>query len=130
MVDSQTYRSFSVKSSVKGEYTVHFINELQEKLIEINNDTNCVFIIDSKIKELFKDTFDIIFSKERFVIIDCSEANKTVNYALEVIELLLGQNVRINDTLIAVGGGITQDLVAFISTILYRGIEWKFFPTT
>jgi 3-dehydroquinate synthase len=130
MVDSQTYSSFSVKSSVKGEYTVHFINELHEKLIEINNDTNCVFIIDSKIKELFKDTLDIIFSKARFVIIDCSESNKTVNYALEVIELLLGQNVRTNDTLIAVGGGITQDLVAFISTILYRGIEWKFFPTT
>jgi len=32
--------------------------------------------------------------------------------------------------LIAVGGGITQDIVAFISSNLYRGVRWVFYPTT
>ena len=32
--------------------------------------------------------------------------------------------------LIAIGGGITQDVVGFISSILFRGVEWVFYPTT
>jgi 3-dehydroquinate synthase len=31
---------------------------------------------------------------------------------------------------VAIGGGITQDIVTFISSILFRGVEWKFIPTT
>lgn len=32
--------------------------------------------------------------------------------------------------MIAIGGGITQDVTAFISSIMYRGVNWLFFPTT
>ena len=30
----------------------------------------------------------------------------------------------------AIGGGIIQDVTAFSASIIYRGIEWSFFPTT
>ena len=33
-------------------------------------------------------------------------------------------------TLIAIGGGTLQDLTAFLASIIYRGIEWNFIPTT
>ena len=42
-----------------------------------------------------------------------------------VVEWLSG-----DDKLIAIGGGVTQDIVAFISSILFRGVSWEFFPTT
>ena len=122
MEDLPTFSSFLVKSSVRGEYSVHFINDLEKKFQELTCEENFVFVIDEKVKNLFSDSFQSIISNSRFVLIACSEANKTVNYALEIINLLIGQNIRKNDTIIAVGGGIAQDLVAFISTILYRGI--------
>jgi 3-dehydroquinate synthase len=47
-----------------------------------------------------------------------------------VIRKLLALNVRKDDILVAIGGGITQDIVAFISSILFRGLKWNFFPST
>jgi len=38
--------------------------------------------------------------------------------------------LRRNEKLVAVGGGIIQDVTAFSASIIYRGIEWAFFPTT
>jgi 3-dehydroquinate synthase len=38
--------------------------------------------------------------------------------------------MRKNSTLVCIGGGITQDIAGFISSVLYRGVEWVFIPTT
>ena len=35
-----------------------------------------------------------------------------------------------NTVLIAIGGGITQDVSCFVASVLYRGIDWFFVPTT
>jgi 3-dehydroquinate synthase len=43
---------------------------------------------------------------------------------------LIDNGFRKNHRLVAVGGGITQDVTAFIASILYRGVSWLFFPTT
>ena len=43
---------------------------------------------------------------------------------------MIEKGFRKNHRLIAVGGGITQDVTAFIASILYRGVQWYFFPTT
>jgi 3-dehydroquinate synthase len=32
--------------------------------------------------------------------------------------------------LVAIGGGIIQDITGFIASILYRGMDWVFYPTT
>src|SRR5204862_184742 len=32
--------------------------------------------------------------------------------------------------LLAVGGGITQDITCFLAATLLRGIDWHFYPTT
>ena len=38
--------------------------------------------------------------------------------------------IKKSSKIVAVGGGITQDISGFISSIIYRGIDWVFFPTT
>ena len=50
--------------------------------------------------------------------------------AQQIILQLISAGFKRTHTLVAVGGGITQDLVCFISSILYRGVKWKFYPTT
>ena len=37
---------------------------------------------------------------------------------------------RKNHRLIGIGGGIIQDITAFIASIMYRGVDWFLFPTT
>lgn len=124
------FNSFEVKSKITGTYSVSFIIELKSELIKVANDGDVIFVIDEKLINLFKDDFDEIIKTQRYVPIISEEKNKTIDYAQEVIRKLIALNVRKNDKLIAIGGGITQDIVAFISSILYRGLEWIFFPTT
>jgi 3-dehydroquinate synthase len=47
-----------------------------------------------------------------------------------VINQLISGGFKKNHRLVAVGGGITQDVTAFIASILYRGVSWLFFPTS
>ncbi len=63
-------------------------------------------------------------------MIQVKEQNKTVDYCQHLIQFLIGKSIRKNYTLVAFGGGIVQDITGFISSILFRGIRWEFFPTT
>src|SRR3972149_5423083 len=51
-------------------------------------------------------------------------------HAFFIIDALVDKKVRRNEKLVAIGGGIIQDVTAFSASIIYRGIEWTFFPTT
>jgi 3-dehydroquinate synthase len=47
-----------------------------------------------------------------------------------LIDRLIGGGFRRDGRLIAIGGGITQDAVSFVASMLYRGVEWIFVPTS
>jgi 3-dehydroquinate synthase len=130
MEDLQMSNSFSVSSKVRGLYHVYFIEDIKKSFVTITKENNLIFIIDEKVSILFKEELSIILSNCRYILIKSSEGNKTINYTQEVIRELLKVNVRKDDTLIAIGGGITQDIVTFIASILFRGLEWKFYPTS
>ena len=130
MEDLQTFRSFKVKSSLKGFYSVSFIDNLQKILFKKVSNKNAIFIIDKKLKTLFNDELSYVNNNGKSIFITCDESHKTIQYSQTIIRKLIKLNVRKNNKIIAIGGGITQDLVAFISSILFRGVDWEFFPTT
>lgn len=111
------------------DYDVEFINEPEKHLAE-NFSDQVVLVIDKNVFDIYKGNFKALTEKYRTVFITPSENNKTIDYSQDLISDLLSKNIRKTDTLIAIGGGITQDLVAFISSILFRGINWAFYPTT
>src|SRR3989338_1743424 len=49
---------------------------------------------------------------------------------MPIIKKLIEGGFRKNHRLIGIGGGITQDITAFAASIIYRGVDWLFFPTT
>lgn len=55
---------------------------------------------------------------------------RDLNDIAQVIKSHQGRNIRKNCSLIALGGGILQDITAFVSMVMFRGIEWLFVPTT
>lgn len=126
----QMFNSFEVKSKITGTYSVTFIDELKFHLNELSKDGDVIFVIDEKLFTFFAADFYEILNSKRIVSIVSEEKSKTIDYTQDVIRKLIALNVRKYDKLIAIGGGITQDIVAFISSILYRGVEWIFFPTT
>jgi 3-dehydroquinate synthase len=130
MGDLPMFDSLTIKSKINGSYTVNFISDLIGNLRKDIESANCIFVIDENILKLFSTQLSLVSDNGNYVAIVANETNKTMDYAQQVIRKLIALDVRKNNVLVAIGGGITQDIVAFISSILFRGVEWKFYPTT
>lgn len=127
MVDIQQY-NFTVKSNIH-DYEVNFINDVKETLL-VELKAGDFIIIDNKVKSLYSNWFEEVLEKFNHIGIDATEPQKSYQKVEPIINSLIERGFRKNHRLIAVGGGITQDVTAFIASILYRGVQWCFFPTT
>ena len=123
-----TSNTFVVKSRFV-DYEVLFVNDFVAPLTQYAvNDT--IFIVDRKIFGLFKSRIESVLPKEKVILIDALETNKNIDYCQIIITRLIKSEIKRNYTIVAIGGGIIQDISAFIASILYRGVFWVFFPTT
>ncbi|WP_153798940.1 AroB-related putative sugar phosphate phospholyase (cyclizing) [Foetidibacter luteolus] len=120
--------NFTVKSIIH-DYEVNFIEDTKAVLEQEIKEGDFI-IIDNKIKELYKDELGEILAANKFIGIDATEPQKSYQGAEPVLKHLIENGFRKNHRLIAIGGGITQDITAFMSSILYRGVDWMFFPTS
>lgn len=112
--------------SDKETYELIIDTDFQE-ILELFKDTKAV-IIDKNVFNLYNK--DLKIDKDKIILIEALEDKKRPEYALEICEKLMHLNIKRKDTIIAVGGGITQDLVTFAMSILFRGIKWIWLPTT
>jgi 3-dehydroquinate synthase len=87
------------------------------------------FIIDSNVYNLHRERFEQL-SIEKILLIDALEKNKTYSNCLVYITKLVNMGIKRGNIICAIGGGIIQDITGFISSILFRGITWNFYPTT
>ena len=58
------------------------------------------------------------------------EENKSLAASVGLIEQLRASGATRRTELVAVGGGILQDLSAFMASIYMRGLTWSYLPTT
>ena len=119
---------FKVKSIVH-DYEVNFIIDSPVILKKEIRDGDVV-IIDEKIKELYSSITAAIPETNFLIDIVAHEKQKSYEGLIPIINKLISGGFRKNHRLIGVGGGITQDITAFIASIMYRGVDWIFFPTT
>ena len=123
-----TSDAFVVKSRFI-DYEVLFVSDFIVPLTQYAvNDT--IFIVDRKIFGLYKSQFESVLTDEKVILIDALETNKNIDYCQVIITRLIKSEIKRNYTIVAIGGGIIQDISAFIASILYRGVIWVFFPTT
>jgi 3-dehydroquinate synthase len=109
-------------------YSVDFVESLGE-IFELQKRKDTYFVIDKKVYDLYKKNMPK-FNETQLSLIEAVEQNKTIDSVLAICEKLTAFNSRRNTILIAIGGGIVQDISGFVATILYRGIQWFYFPTT
>jgi 3-dehydroquinate synthase len=127
MEDSPVH-DFKVKSIVH-DYEVKFIKEASSILDNEIKDGD-VIIMDRKIKDLYPILKDAIPDSNVLIDIDAHENQKNYEALIPIINKLIESGFRKNHRLIGIGGGITQDITAFTASIMYRGVDWIFFPTT
>jgi len=111
------------------EYVVRFTDDAFQA-IEENFRENTFFIADRIVADLNQAAFTSAIPEDRKILIEANELNKSMDYCQGLIRRLVDAKVRKNHTLVAIGGGIVQDITAFTASILYRGIRWDFIPTT
>ena len=113
-------KKLKIISKIKN-YEVKFQNKFFLKYNE-----NIFYIID-------KNVYNIYFKKLKFknkIVLVTNENLKTYKNVGKLLKKLINLEIKKNSKLIAIGGGILQDTVAFAASILFRGIKWDFYPTT
>tara|TARA_B100000315_G_scaffold106424_1_gene97549 strand:+ start:3327 stop:4409 length:1083 start_codon:yes stop_codon:yes gene_type:complete len=123
-----TNNTINISSSINN-YKIDFINSFINQLnLEIK--AKSFIIIDSNIYKLYFSNNKINLTDNNFLIIKANEKNKSIDKCKGIFRALVKNKVRRNQRIIAVGGGIIQDITAFTASTYLRGIEWCFFPTT
>lgn len=115
--------------SIFRRYSVHFVDDAMKALGQRLKDQS-FFLVDESLLKLYRSLFEGFLPVDRTMTIRASELNKSLDQCQEILKTLVDKNIRRNHALVAIGGGILQDITAFSASILYRGIEWHFIPTT
>jgi 3-dehydroquinate synthase len=116
----------NIKSS-QGAYKVKFIQDFKIALRE-ECESKDIIIIDEKIYRLFK--LDKFLMGKKIITIKANEKNKSFESLGKIINQVINFSFKKNDKIIVIGGGIIQDIGSFISSLIFRGVDWYFFPTS
>lgn len=116
--------------SHKGQYQVNFCNNGLRHLLDNLPDCGFHLIIDQCVADLYRDQLKDILEHHSILMIEATEYNKSLERLPEYVGYLVKKQVRRDDVLIAVGGGIIQDITCFLAATLLRGLDWYFYPTT
>lgn len=127
MVDLQVHKQLKIKSNIT-KYQINFDINFY-KIIKNYNENEVFFLVDENIIKNYTKISTKI-KKKIIIPFNSSEKSKEYSFVSNIIEKLLKKGIKKNSLLVVIGGGISQDVGGFISSILFRGIRWHFFPTT
>ena len=101
----------------------------KDNLINFNK---CLFVVDRNVPKNFLPKIKKSLKKKEvyFHLIRVSEKNKNLKTSNKIVEILLDKNFSRQDSLVAIGGGITGDIGAFAASIFKRGLNFINIPTT
>ena len=118
-------------------YPIIIGSNLITKLSSIIKDNSidfekCLLIVDSKVPKKFisKIKKNLKNKKIFFYFLKTSEKNKNFKNIKIILNILLNKNFSRQDSVIALGGGITGDIAGFTSSLYKRGLNFINIPTT
>lgn len=112
-----------------GPYAVVFDDDAFERL-GASGPAGVHFIIDERVAGLYAADLRAVLGSHSVLLVEASEKSKSLDRFPAYVEHLVGKGVRRGHTLVAIGGGVIQDIVCFLSATLLRGVPWHFYPTT
>jgi len=109
------------------------INDVLKYIKNIYNNKKIYILTDDNVSKLYLDKVIKSLSKEYivdYVVIPHGEESKVLSTYAYVCEELIKKDIRRNNLLVALGGGVIGDLCGFVAATLYRGIPYVGIPTS
>lgn len=116
--------------SAQGDYQVHFRDSLSLVVQALLKEPPKVLVADARVVDLYREQLSPLLSAVPHLLLEATEENKTLAGVECCVRFLQSQGCNRTSTLLAIGGGIIQDICSFSAHIYYRGIRWSFLPTT
>lgn len=110
----------------KTSYNIFIGNSfINDKIFQYEKD-GAFFVIDKKVARIYSS----IIPRNKVFIFNASEKNKILLQVEKILTFLVENGALRDSTLVAIGGGIVGDVVAFAASIYMRGIKLVQIPTT
>lgn len=112
------------KLSIKSASSIYSLEELHSLEIDFFKAYDLVVIDDNVLK-----LHDIKLEMPHVRIL-ANEKAKEYSSVTQLFESMLAFQINRKSRILAVGGGVVQDIVTFAASLYFRGISWDFLPTT
>lgn len=114
-------KSFEVKTS-SGLYTVEVGRNLVASLFQRH--PGAIVIVDERLRDRLPAGCD------KVIALAATEDQKSLERMPEVILALRSFKANRGSHIVAIGGGVIQDIATFVCSVYMRGIRWSYMPTT
>jgi len=121
--------SLPIKSG-QGDYTVDFVDSLVTLANEIARLPKAVILVDRNIVRLYSEQLAPALAAHPVLEIEAIEDEKTPEGVLRTLEFFQQTDSVKQTIVVAIGGGIIQDIATYAAHVYYRGLRWFFVPTT
>jgi len=115
-------------ASHRGPYAVRFSSG--RPFAELADQPAGTLLIDARVSALYRDDLAPARARLAAVEIDASEEAKSLERMAGYVTALSDRGLKRGAPIIAVGGGVVQDIACFLAAIYMRGVDWMFHPTT
>ena len=119
-----------------GSYSIFIEENILDKIgtyiKKVYKNKRVYILTDDIVKDLYLEKVIKSLSdyEVEYVVVQNGESSKSLNVYAYVCEELIKKNIRRNELLLALGGGVIGDLCGFVASSLYRGIPYIGIPTT
>jgi 3-dehydroquinate synthase len=104
------------------------LSELKRLVLENINYKNYIVIFSQKVYKLYSKILD--FPKDKIYVLPDGEKEKNYKNYIKILNFALSKNLKREDAIIAIGGGVVGDLAGFVASTYMRGIKYIQIPTT
>ena len=106
------------------------VNSFSKELKNILGEKKMYLIVDENTSQYVNYLEKSLSISATYLELENGENNKNFNSVLKVWNFLNHNNLKTNDILFILGGGMLTDLAGFAASTYKRGIEFVFLPTT
>jgi 3-dehydroquinate synthase len=111
-----------------GPYRVEFADDPLPSFEDLSGTPH--LIVDERVADVHANTLAAVLDSCPRLGIEATESAKSLEQFPGYVQALVSGGIRRGDVILAVGGGIVQDIACFLAATLMRGLEWWFVPTT
>ncbi len=112
------------------DYPVWIGESVAQAIAELTKLPKAIVFIDANVDRLYTATLAPLKAKFPFCLVTATEEEKSLEGMKRCLDFMQSHNCTKADRIIAIGGGIVQDLISFAAHIYYRGLKWILVPTT